>query len=29
VHITAEGNEKDAVIDALVDLFERNLEDEE
>jgi len=29
VHITAEGEEKDAVIDALVNLFERNLEDEE
>jgi len=29
VHITAEGKEKDAVIDALVNLFERNLEDEE
>jgi phosphocarrier protein FPr len=29
LHIVAEGNEKDAVIDALVDLFERNLEDEE
>lgn len=29
VHISAEGEEKDAVIDALVDLFERNLEDEE
>jgi phosphocarrier protein FPr len=29
VQISAEGNEKDAVIDALVDLFERNLEDEE
>lgn len=29
VHITAEGEEKDAVIDALVALFERNLDDEE
>jgi len=29
VHISAEGEEKDAVIDALVDLFNRNLEDEE
>ncbi len=29
VHISAEGEEMDAVIDALVDLFERNLEDEE
>lgn len=29
LHIIAEGNEKDAVIDALVDLFDRNLEDEE
>jgi len=29
VLISAEGEEKDAVIDALVDLFERNLEDEE
>ena len=29
VHISAEGEEKDAVIEALVDLFERNLEDEE
>jgi phosphocarrier protein len=29
LHISAEGVEKDAVIDALIDLFERNLEDEE
>lgn len=28
VHISAEGEEKDAVIDALVDLFERNLDDQ-
>jgi phosphocarrier protein FPr len=29
VHITAEGEEKDAVIEALKDLFARNLDDEE
>ena len=29
VQISAEGKEKDAVIEALVDLFDRNLEDEE
>ncbi len=29
LHISAEGVEKDAVIDALIDLFERNLENEE
>jgi phosphocarrier protein len=29
VQISAEGEEKDAVIEALVDLFDRNLEDEE
>jgi phosphotransferase system HPr (HPr) family protein len=29
VRISASGNQKDAVIDALIDLFDRNLEDEE
>ncbi|MEA3327058.1 MAG: dihydroxyacetone kinase phosphoryl donor subunit DhaM [Chloroflexota bacterium] len=28
VHISAEGEEKDAVIDALIDLFDRNFEDD-